>query len=146
MWLQIYGGINIMPERKSNIMKRMLILFLAGMLCFSAVGCTGETGKSDKKTEASKDKEKDKDKDRKPQLSDLRDSGAIEQDADVVALLHRTLAKQQQQGEDDDNGLQAELIVAKNRNGRIGVEKLVFFPQFTLYEQGSEVADEDVPR
>ena len=54
-------------------------------------------------------------KDRRPKLHHLRDSGAIEQDADVVALLHR-----EHYYDTDADQTAAELIVAKNRNGRIG--------------------------
>lgn len=64
--------------------------------------------------------------DRRPQLSDLRESGAIEQDADVVMLIHRPdfYAK----GEDDKDGT-AEVIIAKQRNGPLGVCKLAFLEQ-----------------
>jgi len=80
----------------------------------------------------------------KPKLSNLRESGAIEQDADVVTLLHREREKQYQQGEDATEGLEAELIVAKNRNGATGVQNLLFFPQFTRFENRSKIDDKDV--
>jgi replicative DNA helicase len=81
----------------------------------------------------------------KPRLSHLRESGAIEQDADIVALLHRE--------RDTDTGggaareeREAELIVAKNRNGSTGVAYLSFQPEFTLFKDRSYVADRDVPQ
>ena len=84
-------------------------------------------------------------KNEQPKLSNLRESGAIEQDADVVALLHRDITKQREMTDDDMSGTEAELIVAKNRSGRTGVQKMLFFPQFTLYTAASQISDEDVP-
>ncbi len=80
----------------------------------------------------------------KPKLSHLRESGAIEQDADVVTLLNRERDKQYQQGENVSEGLEAELIVAKNRNGATGVQNLLFFPQYTRFESRSKVDDHDI--
>ncbi len=73
----------------------------------------------------------------KPQLSDLRESGAIEQDADLVAFLYRE--DYYRDHEDEPDGL-ADLIIAKHRNGPIGSRKLVFldrFPKFADFS-GSE--------
>ncbi|MBQ7649547.1 MAG: replicative DNA helicase [Victivallales bacterium] len=81
----------------------------------------------------------------KPKLSHLRESGAIEQDADVVALLHRDRDKQYEQGEgNDDTPLKAELIIAKNRNGGTGKNHLLFFPRYTCFANAapSESGDE----
>ena len=69
----------------------------------------------------------------KPKLSNLRESGAIEQDADVVAILHREREKQYEQGSEDDKPLPAEVIIAKNRNGGTGTQNLLFFPKYTLF-------------
>jgi replicative DNA helicase len=69
----------------------------------------------------------------KPQLSDLRESGQIEQDADVVAFLFRE--DYYRDPDDEPDGL-ADLIIAKHRNGPIGTRKLVFldrFPKFADY-------------
>ena len=69
----------------------------------------------------------------KPQLSDLRESGQIEQDADVVAFLFRE--DYYRDPDEEPDGL-ADLIIAKHRNGPIGTRKLVFldrFPKFADY-------------
>jgi replicative DNA helicase len=62
--------------------------------------------------------------DKKPQLSDLRDSGSIEQDADVVAFLWRL---------DDENRHDHKLLLAKHRNGPIGEIDLYFKPEITKF-------------
>ena len=80
----------------------------------------------------------------KPKLSHLRESGAIEQDADVVALLHRDRDKQYQQKMDDETGIDAELIIAKNRNGATGTQELLFFPSYTRFYNKSRVSDQDI--
>jgi len=71
--------------------------------------------------------------DHRPRMSDLRESGSIEQDADVVMLLHRE--DYYHRGEPDyepDN--KAEIIIAKQRNGPTGVVKLVWQGQYTRFE------------
>ena len=74
--------------------------------------------------------------DKRPQLSDLRESGAIEQDADVVLFLHRPEVYRNEKGEGvghDEKGL-AEVIIAKHRQGPTGTVKLVFFGESTRFE------------
>lgn len=68
--------------------------------------------------------------DRRPVMSDLRESGAIEQDADVILLLHRE-SYYKKTAEND--GL-ATVIVAKNRNGPTGEVTLCFFPEHMRFE------------
>lgn len=86
-------------------------------------------------------------KEGKPKLSNLRESGAIEQDADVVMFLHRDTQKQQQATMDEHrNGLDAELLIAKNRNGEMGRVELLFFPKITLFAQKGRISEEDQPR
>jgi replicative DNA helicase len=59
-----------------------------------------------------------------PQLSDLRDSGAIEQDADVVMFIHRPIQAKPELGHEWN--YYAKLVIAKNRNGRTGVVNLSY--------------------
>lgn len=76
----------------------------------------------------------------RPQLSDLRESGAIEQDADVVVFIFR--AEVYDRDREDLRGL-AELIVAKQRNGPVGTVNLVFLHQQTQFANRAEdVGDE----
>ena len=71
--------------------------------------------------------------DKKPMLSDLRESGAIEQDADVVMFLHRDRGISDD-GEGPPEMIETQLIVAKQRNGPVGTIKLAFIPHFTKFE------------
>jgi replicative DNA helicase len=66
----------------------------------------------------------------KPQLSDLRESGAIEQDADVVCFIFR----EEVYNQTDENRGTAELILGKQRNGPTGVVQLAFLKEFTRFE------------
>ncbi|KPK97146.1 MAG: replicative DNA helicase [Omnitrophica WOR_2 bacterium SM23_72] len=68
--------------------------------------------------------------DHRPQLSDLRESGAIEQDADVVVLILR----EEYYNPTPDNQGVAELIIAKQRNGPVGSLKLAFIKEYTRFE------------
>jgi replicative DNA helicase len=75
-------------------------------------------------------REIEKDGKRKPRLSDIRDSGAVEQDADVVVMLHRPHKK--------DDGekevvVEVNLEILKQRNGPLGTVKLAFFPEQTRF-------------
>jgi replicative DNA helicase len=74
-------------------------------------------------------READKAADHKPRLSHLRESGAIEQDADVVILLHRESLYR----DDPDLRGKAEAIVAKNRNGRAGTVPLIWNDATTTF-------------
>lgn len=74
-------------------------------------------------------READKRSDHKPILSDLRESGAIEQDADVVMLLYR-----EDYYDEDDNPNVAKLILAKHRNGPTGLMELFFHKQCTSFK------------
>jgi replicative DNA helicase len=90
-------------------------------------------------------RELEKDKNRKPRLSDLRESGAIEQDADLVGLLYKPDAEK---AEDEDGGGQQDveavpvnLLIAKQRNGPTGDVCMTFLKSYTRYESASKVAD-----
>jgi len=70
---------------------------------------------------------------RRPQLSDLRESGSLEQDADVVAFIYR----EEQHNPTEENEGQAELILAKQRNGPTDTVELVFIKEYTCFENKS---------
>ncbi|MGY8655945.1 MAG: replicative DNA helicase [Verrucomicrobiia bacterium] len=87
----------------------------------------------------------------KPKLSDLRESGAIEQDADLVGLLYKPSS-----GESDEGGAAAEpapdegepinLLIAKQRNGPTGDVRLTFLKGYTRYESRIDIDQNDDPR
>lgn len=96
-------------------------------------------------------REVEKEKGRPPRLSDLRESGAIEQDADVVGLLYRPVA----QSDDDDAGATptesdataVNLLIAKQRNGPAGEDvHLTFLKPYTRFESAAKIHDADVPQ
>lgn len=75
--------------------------------------------------------------DHRPRMSDLRESGAIEQDADVICFLYRESYYKQDDPEESEPGKASELIIAKQRNGPTGVVPLTFFPSKLKFENAS---------
>lgn len=89
-------------------------------------------------------RELEKDKNRKPRLSDLRESGDIEQDGDLIGLLYKPAT------DDDDDGTEKEatpvnLLIAKQRSGPCGDVYLTFLKPYTRFESASKISPEDVP-
>jgi replicative DNA helicase len=94
-------------------------------------------------------REMEKDKNRKPRMSDLRESGSIEQDADLIGLLYKPSS-----GDDDDGGgaptgddhdaVPVNLLIAKQRNGPTGDVNLTFLKSFTRFESAAKISDDDV--
>jgi replicative DNA helicase len=69
----------------------------------------------------------------RPNLASLRDSGAVEQDADVVMFLHRERKQEARPGEPIPDVIETELIIAKQRNGPVGTVNLGFRPKYTEF-------------
>ena len=73
----------------------------------------------------------------KPRMADLRESGAIEQDADVILFIYR---EEVYQPETTQKGI-AEIIIGKQRNGPIGEVKLAFISEYTRFENYAEFGE-----
>ena len=76
---------------------------------------------------------------RRPRMSDLRESGSIEQDADFIGLLYRP--------DEEDGSCAVNLEIAKQRNGPRDVTvNLTYLPEYTRFESAAKINDDDVPR
>jgi replicative DNA helicase len=75
--------------------------------------------------------------DKRPIMSDLRESGSIEQDADIVAFLYRDAYYQDNADDQPENNL-TELIIKKNRHGSLGTVKLYFHKEYTKFSSVKE--------
>jgi len=80
---------------------------------------------------------------RKPVLADLRESGSLEQDADLVGMLYR--AKDEEEKTDEECAA-VNLMIAKQRSGPTGEVHLSFLRPYTRFESAAKVSDEDVPQ
>lgn len=76
--------------------------------------------------------------DKRPMLSDLRESGSIEQDADIVAFLYRDAYYQKEQADSQEANNVTELILEKNRHGSLGTVKLYFHMEYTKFSSVEE--------
>ncbi len=92
-------------------------------------------------------REIEKEKNRKPRLSDLRESGAIEQDADLVALLYKASSEDDEEGATPEatEAIPVKLLIAKQRNGPTGDVNLMFLKGYTRFEGASKVSPDDIP-
>ncbi|CJB48494.1 replicative DNA helicase [Streptococcus pneumoniae] len=77
--------------------------------------------------------------DKRPMLSDLRESGSIEQDADIVAFLYRDAYYQKEHADSQEANNVTELILEKNRHGSLGIVKLYFHKEYTKFSSVEEV-------
>lgn len=76
--------------------------------------------------------------DKRPMLADLRESGSIEQDADIVAFLYRDAYYQKEQADSQEANNVTELILGKNRHGSLGTVKLYFHKEYTKFSSVEE--------
>jgi replicative DNA helicase len=82
-------------------------------------------------------------RDFRPQLSDLRESGALEQDSDLILFLYRQSVYKEDLAPDEANI--AEVIIGKQRNGPIGTVKVVFLPQYARFENIADLHRQPQP-
>src|SRR5450756_398587 len=86
-----------------------------------------------------------KDKNRKPRMSDLRESGSIEQDADLVGMLYKPNAADEDDAAavDDSEGVAVNLLITKQRNGPTGDVNLTFLKPYTRFESAAKFSSQD---
>jgi replicative DNA helicase len=91
-------------------------------------------------------RELEKDKSRKPRMSDLRESGSIEQDADLIGLLYKPSSGDEDEGAaPEQESVAVNLLIAKQRNGPTGDVHLTFMKSYTRFESAAKVSADDVP-
>ena len=88
-------------------------------------------------------RELEKDNARKPRLSDLRESGAIEQDADIVGLLYKPDRNKEDESEEESDACAVNLLIAKQRNGPTGDVHLTFLKPYTRFESAARFTPEE---
>jgi replicative DNA helicase len=81
----------------------------------------------------------------KPKLSELREGGAIEQDADLVGLLYKPAVKEDEEPDEYQEAEPVNLYVAKQRNGPIGEINFTFLKSYTRFESASKLSGDDIP-
>ena len=82
-------------------------------------------------------------RDFRPQLSDLRESGALEQDADLILFIYRQKVYKEDVAPEEEKI--AEIIIGKQRNGPIGTIKLVFLPEYARFENAADLHRQPQP-
>jgi len=88
----------------------------------------------------------EKDGFRRPRMSDLRESGAIEQDADLIGLLYDPNKKDEEDdAPQDQESKDIVLYIAKQRNGPVGDVHLTFMKTYTRFENSAKISQQDVP-
>jgi len=98
-------------------------------------------------------REVERDKGRKPRMADLRESGAIEQDADLIGLLYKADPENRKKAASDDeeddgrqqDSLPVNLLIAKQRNGPTGDVHLTFLKSITRFENAAKISNDDIP-
>ena len=90
-------------------------------------------------------REMEREKNREPRLSDLRESGAIEQDADLVAMLYDPGKGEDEDGQkrDDFDAKPVRLLIAKQRNGPTGAIDLTFIKSYTRFESAAKISGDE---
>lgn len=90
-------------------------------------------------------REMEKDKNRKPRMSDLRESGAIEQDADLIAMLYKPSVEDEDGPSLEQEAVPVNLLIAKQRNGPTGDVNLTFLKTYTRFENAAKISADDIP-
>lgn len=89
------------------------------------------------------DRTLDKTPERKPVMADLRESAAIEQDADLIGFLYNPVRDDNKEVEIDRDAIPVNLLIAKQKNGPKGEVKLTFLKSFTRFENAAIISDEE---
>lgn len=92
-------------------------------------------------------REIEREKSRKPRMADLRESGAIENDADFIGFLYKPKTENEETVEDYEDSIPINLLIGKQRSGPAGVDvALTFLKAYTRFESAARISTEDVSR